>query len=438
MASSSGGNYFQLLDPDPSPKRKKSNFNYNINNNFDFPKITQKQTTSTINKQQCPKYIVIRSKIPDKPLQNFNIFLLSKAIENISSEPMQKIVFTKDGNILILSKNEIQANKFLKTNTLNGIGPVEIFLHPTLNIIKGVVFAPSLKELSEQEITDGLKNQGVVDCKKITKFIEGKVTNTPLHILHFDQYRLPKEIKIGFLNCKVDPYIPTPIQCKKCFKLGHTKKYCNGNETCEICSSTIHDPTPCTKLECVNCKHPHRANNKKCPVIQYRQEILKQKTINNCTYKEATTKALPVESFEIPSEDLQTAIEERKKKLNIQKNNNQQQQITTILPASTTNETSSNPTTTKSDLTTTAIKSLEEIISKNKALKNKTLDECKTSSSHQTQISNTINKKSANNSKTVSRESSREKTEKLKVNTETPAKITNRRLSIDGNDQMET
>ena len=267
MASSSGGNYFQILDPDPSPKRKKANNEYNINNTFDFPKFIQKQNANT-KKQQSPKYIVIKSKITDKPLQNFNIFLLSKALESISSEPLQKITFTRDGNLLILTKNEIQANKFLKTSTLSGLIPVEITLHPTLNITKGVIFCPALKELSEKEITDGLRDQGVVDCKKITKFNDGKVTNTPLHILHFNHYSLPKEIKIGFLNCKVEPFIPNPIQCKNCFKLGHTKKYCNGNETCEICSSTTHDPSPCTKIECVNCKHPHRSNNKKCPVIQ--------------------------------------------------------------------------------------------------------------------------------------------------------------------------
>lgn len=82
--------------------------------------------------------------------------------------------------------------------------------HPTLNTIKGVVLAPTLRDLNEEEIKDGLKDQGVVEFKKITKFVDNKVVNTPLHILHFILYQLPKEIRIGFLNCKIEPYIPNP------------------------------------------------------------------------------------------------------------------------------------------------------------------------------------------------------------------------------------
>lgn len=314
MASSSGGNYYASLDP--SPKRKKNNNttnHFNINNTIDFPTIKHnKQNTN--NKNQCPKFIVLKSKVPDKPIQNFNIFLVSKALEGISSETTQKITFTRDGNLLILTKNEAQATRFLKATNLTGVCPIESYLHPTLNIIKGVVFAPTLRDLSVEEITDGLKEQGVVDCRKITKFTDNHVVNTPLHILHFNLYQLPKEIKIGFLNCKIEPYIPNPIQCKNCFKLGHTRKHCKSTEMCDICATIVHDPTPCTKIQCINCNNAHRSNNKNCPVIKERQEILKIKTENNCSYKEAALQINETQTHDIPIEDLQTAIEERKKK----------------------------------------------------------------------------------------------------------------------------
>ena len=160
-------------------------------------------------------------------------------------------------------------------------------LHPTLNTVKGVLFAPALRFLSEKEILEGLKDQDVVDCKKITKFINGDIVPTSLHILSFNRYELPSEIKIGFLNAKIDPYIQAPLQCKKCFLFGHTKKYCKKEiVTCEVCSLNIHDPTPCSKLECVNCKSSHRANGKNCPVYKKKQEIIKIKTITKCSFKE--------------------------------------------------------------------------------------------------------------------------------------------------------
>lgn len=89
----------------------------------------------------------------DKPIQHYNIFLVSKALEGISNEPTEKITFTK---------NEAQANRFLKTTTQPGVCSIECYLHPTLNTIKGVIFAPVLKDLKEEDIINGLKDQGVV------------------------------------------------------------------------------------------------------------------------------------------------------------------------------------------------------------------------------------------------------------------------------------
>lgn len=166
-----------------------------------------------------------------------------------------------------------------------------------------------------------LKIKVSFNVKKNTKFIDNKITNTSLHILSFNLYKLPAEIKIGFLVCKIDPYIPNPIQCKKCFKLGHTRKNCSGNDNCEICASALHDPSPCNKIQCINCNHEHRSTNKNCPTYKQRQEILKIKTLTNCSYKEASQQAQNIQTYEIPTEDLQTAIEERNKKIKNSTNN---------------------------------------------------------------------------------------------------------------------
>ncbi|XP_065365442.1 uncharacterized protein LOC135958463 [Calliphora vicina] len=114
---------------------------------------------------------------------------VSKALEGISSDPTLKTTFTRDGNLLILTKNEAQANQFLKATTLSGICPIECLYHPSLNIIKGVIFAPTLRDLKEDEIKEGLKDQGVVDCKKITKFLD----EAALKITDKQTYDIPIE-----------------------------------------------------------------------------------------------------------------------------------------------------------------------------------------------------------------------------------------------------
>ena len=63
----------------------------------------------------------------------------------------------------------MQANRFLKISQLPGVGPVTTYLHPTLNVNKGVIFSPLLKDLSESEILEGLKQQKVVQIYKMKR-----------------------------------------------------------------------------------------------------------------------------------------------------------------------------------------------------------------------------------------------------------------------------
>ena len=89
----------------------------------------------------CRKFVVIKTTIPEKPLKSFNIFLVSKALDGVSSEKLEKITYTREGHLLHLTKSEMQANRFLKISHLPGVGPVTTYLHPTLNVNKGVIFA---------------------------------------------------------------------------------------------------------------------------------------------------------------------------------------------------------------------------------------------------------------------------------------------------------
>ena len=116
---------------------------------------------------------------------------------------------------------------------------------------------------------------------------------------------------------KLDPYIPSPIHCKLCFSLGHSKNYFKYQTICEVCSRTW---LSCVKIECVICKHPHRANNKKCTAIKKTQNIIKIKTINNITTQRRKQQQQEKYS-DIQIEDLKDARQQKKKRLeNIRKN----------------------------------------------------------------------------------------------------------------------
>ncbi|KAJ3641928.1 hypothetical protein Zmor_028398 [Zophobas morio] len=59
---------------------------------------------------------------------------------------------------------------------------------------------------------------------------------------------------------------PTPVQCAKCFTLGHQASECSQKPICPRCTGT-HAPNKCPKEdpECPFCKGPHPAWSRKCP-----------------------------------------------------------------------------------------------------------------------------------------------------------------------------
>ena len=86
----------------------------NIDSSIVFPSLGSRLKP----KSQCPKFILIKNKDQNHPIRSFNIFLLSKALEGISYDAPEKITFTREGDLLILTKNETQANKFLRAKSL--------------------------------------------------------------------------------------------------------------------------------------------------------------------------------------------------------------------------------------------------------------------------------------------------------------------------------
>ena len=419
------GNYYQILDNNP-PKRK-----VDTNNTYDFPEFTKynkKPKTNVILSQA--KFVTLKSINEQKPLSSYNVFLIEKALEGISSEKPEKITFTRDGNLLILTKSQSQTNRFLKASTLSNLCTIKAELHPTLNISKGVIHCSTLVNLSEKEITEGLSSQNVVDCKKITKFIEGKQVNTPLHILSFNLHDVPAEVNIAWEKCKVNPFIPTPMQCKNCNRIGHTKKHCKSEAKCVVCSCTEHDSL-CEVVKCINCEQHHRSNNRSCPTFLKRQAIIKHKTINKCSYREsiqAINQISNKEKISSPVESLDEAIAYKTKLKSLLHNKiNEIKQINNTKTIenktnSQSNSQSSNPeiaTTSSSTLlsqisnnsslplTTSSLNSKNSSLSPKKSkltsLKNPTLSTYKTSESNLTSAPHSI---SSINSKTINKNSS--------------------------------
>ena len=133
-----------------------------------------------------------------------------------------------------------------------------------------------------------MKDQNVTNVYRIVITKENKKIATKHLILTFASTKLPKEIKAGYLQCPVRPYIPNPLRCFKCQRFGHSKSACRGKLTCGRCSAVGHKSLSCNEpYRCVNCKENHPSYSKACAKWVIEKEIQTVRTKQNVSYSEA-------------------------------------------------------------------------------------------------------------------------------------------------------
>ena len=77
--------------------------------------------------------------------------------------------------------------------------PVRVTIDKTLNSSRGVIRCRDLADMTEVEIRDELKDQGVVGVNRVT-LKERKVIPTSTLFLTFGSPEFPKEITVGYLK----------------------------------------------------------------------------------------------------------------------------------------------------------------------------------------------------------------------------------------------
>ena len=127
--------------------------------------------------------------------------------------------------------------------------------------------------MSEVEIRDKLKDQGVVGVNRVTLKKEGKVIPSNIFFLTFGSPDLPKEITVGYLKVKVVLFVPNPMHCFNCTKFGHTSQRCNVAAKCTGCGKDKHEGRCKGPMLCSNYSDPQASSAKDCPVWQKEKEI---------------------------------------------------------------------------------------------------------------------------------------------------------------------
>ena len=131
--------------------------------------------------------------------------------------------------------------------------------------------------------------QGVTDVRRINVHRDGALKLTNTFVFTFDSPVLPANVKIGFIQAKVDVYIPNPLRCYKCQVFGHHENKCGRQAICVNRSVPEHcQPGQCQRpAKCANCSGDHSANSKDCPHWEKEKKILKINCKQNISFPEA-------------------------------------------------------------------------------------------------------------------------------------------------------
>ena len=232
-----------------------------------------------------PAWLLVEGIDEKKPLSALNAFAVDKGFKVIAGE-LSSIKRLRNGSFLVHCSSKKQSDSLLKATLFVDRG-IKVYPHKQLNTTKGVIRCRELTGTSETEIKNELSSQGVIDVKRVTiKKGQDRVETNTL-FLTFCTPILPQSIKIGYLNVKVEMYIPSPMRCFKCQKFGHTRDRCSGEEVCGTCSMQVHNGPCQNPAKCVNCEGAHSSSSKHCPVWLTETEIQKVKTVKKIPFFEA-------------------------------------------------------------------------------------------------------------------------------------------------------
>ena len=248
---------------------------------------TSHSTSMSSKQPYVPRFLIIHSEEEGKDISSLSPFLIHKTIMSVAGEP-KSIKNLRSGDILIQCAKEQHEKNLLKMKKFCDV-KCTVTPHSSLNVSRGIVRCPALNKQTDEHILEFMKEQGVTAVRRINVFRDNVRKPTNTFVFTFNTPVLPSTVKIGFIQAKVDVYIPNPLRCYQCQIFGHHEHKCGRQAVCANCGMPEHCPSgQCQRpARCANCSGDHPANSKQCPTWEKEKKILKIKCEQNITFPEA-------------------------------------------------------------------------------------------------------------------------------------------------------
>ncbi|XP_055702753.1 uncharacterized protein LOC129801565 [Phlebotomus papatasi] len=207
-----------------------------------------------------------------------------------------KISLLRNHTVLIETQDSNQAKSVLGVTKVGNVA-VKVSEHPKLNRSQGVIKCWNFCNCDPAELLEHLKEYNVVGLRQIkrhmtpaeeAKCIEQKKKprrkNTGIFLVTFDTPDLPSKLNVGLGEVEVQRYIPKPLRCFRCQRLGHAVITCKEKAEQNLPQKKNKKPP-----KCINCSGNHMSWDKTCPVYLSEAAILKIKAEKNVPYCIAKT-----------------------------------------------------------------------------------------------------------------------------------------------------
>ncbi|MEL6805241.1 MAG: hypothetical protein AAFO91_15830, partial [Bacteroidota bacterium] len=191
--------------------------------------------------------------------------------------------------LMIKIKTRQQAESLASIRKLASYN-VNIMEHNQMNQSKGTVYSEAMSKTTIDRLMDALADQNVVVIERMKTWINHELVDTHRYNLTFNQPEIPRTISLtNWHHELVEIFIPKPMRCTKCQRLGHTHKRCRSEQArCVQCGLEGHQMSQCENVpKCVNCGEAHRSSSNKCPVYAFKSEVLATQAKRKCTFREA-------------------------------------------------------------------------------------------------------------------------------------------------------
>ena len=267
-------------------KRHIANSDTDSENSYPASQPTKSSSSTSTKTPYVPRFLLIHSE-QEETVSSLSPFLVHKTIMSLTGEP-KSIKTLRSGDLLIQCAKESHEKTLLQMKTFCNL-KCSVKPHSSLNTSKGIVRCPALSKVTTEHIIEFMGEQGVTDVRRITVRRDGILKPTNTFVLTFNTPILPTVVKIGFIQVKVDVYIPNPLRCYNCQAFGHHENKCGRHPVCCNCAQPEHCASgQCDKpAKCVNCSGDHPANSKECPQWEKEKQILKIKCEQNISFPEA-------------------------------------------------------------------------------------------------------------------------------------------------------